>query len=193
MMKTQVGVVGVLVVLILAIGAYYAFAAETSAPAAKEKPSVAAAKGEAAESVKEEAKETSEDEMMENTHAKMKAAGMPEGHVMKHKMMSKAAWNGDEPHGLLGMRKELNLTDEQVKKLESIDESSRKEARAVLTKEQQDTISKMSGPSTMAGMHKEMMKKGVTPVGATMKEGSKAEEAKETPAQEAKEKTAGKD
>ena len=85
---------------------------------------------------------------------------MPEGTIMKYDMMYKAEWKGTEPNGLLGMKTDLKLTDEQVKKLQDINDKAMKDAKAVLTPDQVTMVEKMSGPDTMVGMQQEMMSKG---------------------------------
>jgi len=203
-MRTQAGVVGVLV-LILAVGAYYAFAAESAAPSGGETGTAAAtppaAKGAPAPSERMAPSEMTEEQMLERMNARMKESGMSDETIMKHNMMATAKFQNNEPMGLLAMKKDLKLTDEQVKKLEQIDENARKEAKAVLDKDQEAMVDKMSGPDSMMGMQKEMMSKGggmmrgrMRPgMSGSMSEGSPAEEAAETPAQETKEKAAGKD
>jgi hypothetical protein len=90
---------------------------------------------------------------------RMKAAGMTDGEIMKHKMMNNAKFNNTEPIGLLALKDDLKLTDDQVKKLEAIKEKAAKDAKEVLTADQSATIAKMSGADNVMEMNRDMMTK----------------------------------
>lgn len=182
----SLAIVGGVLVLVLGVAVWCAFAAETTAPASTTAPSTMTAPApQPGEGMKEgRGMRGTGGPMTEDT---MKKMGMSEGEIMRHQMMSNAQFKNNEPIGLLSLKEQLKLTEEQVKKLEAIDETARKDAKAVLTKEQEAMVDKMTGPETMTEMNKNMMAKHREMRGM---EGTPAEEAKETTAKEAKEKAA---
>jgi hypothetical protein len=174
MVRKLAGVVAAML-LVVAVAAFYAAAAESTAGEAKDvkataKADVAAEKtAEKAPAAPEARAERPSDagqpaerpstpeESMARMEERMKSGGASEGTLMRYRQIQMAHFTLDEPIGLLALKEQLKLTPEQVKKLEDISVNARKEAKAALTKEQADTLEKMKDtPDSGAAMSAEM-------------------------------------
>jgi len=125
-----------------------------SGPSAGE---MAAAREGQGQGMAKEARPMNEEEMMGQRKEMMKKSGMSEGMVMRDRMLIHAKIEKDNPSGILALKKDLDLDDAQVKKLEKIDEKARKDADKVLTKEQREKLAMLEGtPDSMAGMWSKM-------------------------------------
>ena len=96
-----------------------------------------------------------------------KGGAMPMGHDMgqmspemktKCQMMMQAQLTPSDPSALVALKDQLKLTEDQVKKLQAIQEQARKDAAAVLNDEQKQQVAKIPAtPDTSTGMHQQMM------------------------------------
>jgi len=147
----------VVVMLVLSVGVFYAIAAEmetkekepATPPAAPAKPAAPAAQpappappapgGPAATPPSTMTPE----EMLARSEQRMKENGASDGMIMRNRQIQTAKFSIDEPIGLLALKDKLNLTPEQVKKIEGIAETARKDAKAALTKEQAAMLDQM--------------------------------------------------
>ena len=78
--------------------------------------------------------------------------------MMRCRMIMRASIDVNDAAALLALKDELKLTDAQVPKLQTIADNSRKEAKALLTDEQQKKLQGLSEtPGSMMQMHESMM------------------------------------
>lgn len=86
-------------------------------------------------------------------HGMMEGMNMPEGMIERCRMMVQTAISRDDPAVLLGAKKKLDLTDDQVTKLEAVAARAREDARAVLTEPQRTELEKLpAGHESMVAM-----------------------------------------
>jgi len=87
-----------------------------------------------------------------------KGAEQMQGMMARCRMLMQARIGKTTPAALLSIREKLNLTDQQVSKLESIAQESRQKAEATLTDEQRKTLATIPGePQSMMAMCAGMM------------------------------------
>lgn len=96
-----------------------------------------------------------------------KGGATPMGHDMgqmspgmktKCQMMMQAQLTPGDPAALVASKDQLKLTEDQVKKLQAIQEQARKNAAAVLNDEQKQQVANVPAkPDTCMGMHQHMM------------------------------------
>ena len=102
----------------------------------------------------------SDQDMVKSSQEHMKQMGMSEGMQMRHKMCMSGKMGAYDPAGLMAIKDDLKLTDEQATRLQAISDKAQQDAKAVLTAEQQSKMQQVEGtPETAAGMHKEMSDK----------------------------------
>jgi YHS domain-containing protein len=90
----------------------------------------------------------------------MKKIDMSDAMMMRCGMMMRANISKNGPAGILALKEKLNLTEEQVNTLETIAETSRKQAEIVLTKEQKEKLATIAEiPDSMMEMYQWMMPK----------------------------------
>lgn len=91
---------------------------------------------------------------------RMQECGMSEAICMRYKMMMDAKTGVTAPYGLIAIKDELDLTEDQVSKLQAIADKAESDARAVLTGEQQQKVDELKDtPASTMGMCKHMMPK----------------------------------
>jgi len=110
-----------------------------------------------------------EKDMSKEMKDMMKNAGISDEMLMQRRAMASAPLYMDEPAVLLGMAKDLGLSDEQKDKLTDIQKEARGKAKAVLTEQQQKKVGTVSEkPMAMMECMKQMHEK-MKPVMAKMK------------------------
>ncbi len=79
------------------------------------------------------------------------------GMMMRCQMMMGAQIQKTDPVGLLALKEELELSEDQVGKLRQIAQTARQEAEAVLTDEQKEELEAIPDePHSMMRMHRHM-------------------------------------
>ncbi len=79
------------------------------------------------------------------------------GMMMRCQMMMGAQIQKTDPVGLLALKEELELSEDQVGKLRQIAQTARQEAKAVLTDEQKEELEAIPDePQSMMQMHRHM-------------------------------------
>ena len=89
---------------------------------------------------------------------RLKKMGMSDAMMKRCQMMMKARVEPTDPGALLALKDELELSEEQVKKLEKIAEKARDRAKALLTETQQKKLEELPDkPDCCEGMQCKMM------------------------------------
>lgn len=102
-------------------------------------------------------KTMSSDEMMKTRADQMKAAGASPQMTMRDKMFMCAQLDSADPSALLAASDDLNLTQDQIKKLQDIQKDARDDARDILNDNQKNTVASLAGtPRTMLEMCHQM-------------------------------------
>lgn len=91
--------------------------------------------------------------------------GVPEATILRDRMMLATQWDAYDPSGLLAIKADIKLTEEQTKSLgelannvEAVVAKARGDAKALLTDEQlakMDAVAKT--PNTIVGLHAAMI------------------------------------
>ncbi|MGD2176020.1 MAG: heavy metal-binding domain-containing protein [Candidatus Brocadiaceae bacterium] len=85
--------------------------------------------------------------------------GKMHGMMMRCRMMMDARTQKTDPVGLLALRDQLELSEEQVSELQQIVETARQEAERVLTEQQKEKLEAMPDqPHSMMQMHRRMQR-----------------------------------
>jgi hypothetical protein len=96
------------------------------------------------------------------------------GLMMRCRLMMGARIDKNDPAGLLALKKDLELSDTQVRAVEQIALTARRQAAAILTRDQTWKLDAMAGkPQSMMEMHsrmEQMMMDGMMKEGAAAKE-----------------------
>jgi len=93
-------------------------------------------------SMAEASREKEKDEAGEATE-RLKKMGMSDAMMQRCQMMMKARVEPTDPAALLALKDELELSEQQVKKLERIAEKARDRAKALLTEAQQKKLEEL--------------------------------------------------
>lgn len=84
---------------------------------------------------------------------------IPRNMQMRGMMMYNLQANPEAPAGVLALQKQLQLTPEQVQKIQQIAQQARQQTQQVLTARQQQTLKQLNNtPNTYMGMHNQMLK-----------------------------------
>jgi len=87
---------------------------------------------------------------------KMKDMGMSDAMIMQCRMMSAVEVSAYDPAATLALGSELQLTADQVQKLQAIEKDSRQQVEALLTETQKQSLLAIQTPTTMTKMCQEM-------------------------------------
>lgn len=98
----------------------------------------------------------------------MEEMGMSKDMMQRCRMMMRAQLDPGDPAAVIAMKDELGLSEEQVKKLQQMAETTRSQAKGVLTEEQKKKLQEMPReprcpmdmPEMMMKMRSKMEKKG---------------------------------
>lgn len=88
----------------------------------------------------------------------MRRMGMPAGMMMRCRLMNAAQIDAYDPVSVLTYQVGLDLSDEQIKKVQEIAAQARQQVKAVLNQDQIDKLQPMAhGPQNMAHVYQLMM------------------------------------
>lgn len=83
---------------------------------------------------------------------------MPGNMRMRGRMMYNLQANPEAPASVLALQKQLQLTPQQVQKIQQIAQQARRQTQQVLTAKQQQALKQLKGtPNTFMGMHNQML------------------------------------
>lgn len=102
-------------------------------------------------------------EAQKDTETKPQGKRMPEmskGMRMRCRVMMQMRIRPNDPAAVLALKEQLDLSDGQVKKLETIMDQARDKTESILTSEQQKKLEPLAGmPETSMEMHRQMMER----------------------------------
>lgn len=103
----------------------------------------------------------SESQMMAQDQAGCKAMGMSDPMQMRRKMLMGMQVSTDDPSAILALKSDLNLTQDQVDKIQKIEDNARKCTRDILNDSQKQQLSSLEGtPQSMVSMCRQMAQQG---------------------------------
>ena len=98
--------------------------------------------------------------MMANCTAAMKQMGMPQGMILRCRVLCAAEVSSNDPAAILTLKDDLGLTEDQARKLRVVSDRARADSVALLTADQRAKLQVMAGtPSTMMEMCAQMAEK----------------------------------
>ena len=103
----------------------------------------------------------SESQIMAQDQAGCKAMGMSDPMQMRRKMLMGMQVSTDDPSAILALKSDLNLTQDQVDKIQKIQDNARKCTRDILNDSQKQQLSSLEGtPQSMVSMCRQMAQQG---------------------------------
>ena len=89
---------------------------------------------------------------------RMKEAGVPDETIVRARMLMRAKIHPADPQGLLALQNELNLTEDQIARLETIIDSAQEQALGVLNAKQWEKVRQLRPrTASMMEMHRTIM------------------------------------